>query len=453
MYNDFIVKNGWVGKKRGCVLYLYNVAAKEFAVFKSKESFDALSDTVLSPVTAKPDPDFAGNPHFTAITLTTKCNMECPYCYVKPVSGNGVMSPELARSAVKALAAQTDEDLVIFAWGGEPTQNPDALLAMIEEASNYPYIKVLLISNGVMNDELLQRLLKFENLVFQISFDGLSNENRQKPLIAKGDSLGGMLDSMDTISQVSKRVSLRATATRSNIEELRRCLVPTAKKFTNRIILEHMHTSSGRAVNLKHEAPAVEDYANIIFDLVPAAEADGIHIKVLPLDQLREGGPNDTMNFLNILTDGSITVSNAIIHSSHKDFDTLNIGYIENDKIVFNQEKNQLLCQRYTDNYHTECEDCFVQPICRGSVQRYAFITHDPEASPNPQCDELRCQYYKSVIARWIDTLIGDVADFMRELDVDEGIVTLLPPAEKIHYPMFIMKEGLALSHRMFNNE
>jgi len=335
---------------------------------------------------------------------------------------------------------------VIFAWGGEPTQNPDTLLAMIEEAQNYPYIKILLISNGVMDGDLLQKLLTFKNLVFQISFDGSITENIQKPLITKDDSLISMLNSMETISQISKRVSLRVTVTRRNVEELKNCLLPAARMFTNRIVLEHMHTSSGRAIKLKNEAPSAEDYANLVFDIVPSAEEEGIHIKVLPLDQLREGGPNDKMNFLNILTDGSITVSNAIIHSSHQDFPALHIGNVVDGHIVFDQEKNAVLTKRYLSNYQDQCQDCFARTICRGSVQRYLFILHDSLA----EWDDLRCQYYKAVIARWIDTLAKDVSAFMSDLGVTEGFIKLIPPIEKIHYPIFVMKEGLSLSYRSF---
>ena len=446
MYDNFFVKNGWMGIKCGETYYLYNVVDKEFAVFESQKSFEDSADTKLKPVVVNPDPDFACKPHFTAITLTTKCNMECPYCYVKPVHGSGVMTVENARNAVKALAEQTNEELVIFAWGGEPTQNPDALLAMIEEAQNYPYIKILLISNGVMDGVLLPKLLNFKNLVFQISFDGSMNESIQKPLTTKDDSLKGMLSSMETISQISKRVSLRATVTRRNVEELKNCLVPTAQMFTNRIVLEHMHTSSGRAVKLRKEAPSIEDYTNLVFDVVPPAEEEGIHIKVLPLDQLREGGPNDKMNFLNILTDGSITVTNAIIHSSHHDFLTLHIGDVVNSHIIFDQKKNALLAKRYLNNYQDQCRNCFVRTLCRGSVQRYLFITHDSLT----EWDDLRCQYYKAVIARWFDTLIINISDFMCDLGVTEGFIKLIPPAEKIHYPMFVIKGGLSMSYRSF---
>ena len=446
MPSEYFVKNGWLGTTYNGAYYLYNNVAKEFAVFRSRENWNAQADAILAPVSIDPYPDFIAQPLFSAITLTTKCNMECPYCYVKPVGGVGEMSADQTREAVDALAEQTDGELVIYAWGGEPTQNPEALLAMVQQAQRYPNVKVLLISNGVINSALLDKLLSFRNLVFQISFDGLASENRQKHLISQGDSLNRMLNSMESISRVSKRVALRATVTRSNVEELMSCLVPTAQKFTNRIILEHLHTYNGRAIAMRNEAPDVQDYTNLVFNLVPSAEEQGIHIKVLPLDHLRSGGPNDRMNFLNILPDGQITVTNAIIHSSHADFPALRIGVVSDRHIVFDPVANARLTERYLHNFRQQCQLCFARTICHGSVQRYLFITHDDLT----EWDDLRCQYFQAIIARWIDKSVISVFQFMEQQNVAEGFVCLNAPVGKIHYPMFVMKEGLSLSYRPF---
>jgi radical SAM protein with 4Fe4S-binding SPASM domain len=444
MYEDFLIKNDWLGAKHGESYYLYHTRDKKFAVFESEEQFLASADRHLPKPAIEPDPDFTFRPTFAAITLTTKCNMECPYCYVKPVHGFGEISAEATRQAVRALAALTEDELVIYAWGGEPTQNPKALLAMLDESQKYPHVKILLISNGVMESELLKKLLTYQNLVFQISFDGLAAENHQKPLISRDDSLVGMLTSMETISQISKRVSLRATVTRRNVEELLDHLVPTAKKFTNRVVVEHLHTFNGRATALRHEAPSAEDYVRLVFALTPSAEEQGVHVKVLPLDHLRAGGPNDKMTFLNVLTDGNITVSNAIIHSSHEDFSDLHIGKVADGHIVFDEEKNALLTKRYLDNYHAQCHDCFARAICHGSVQRYLFITHDPLR----EWDDLRCQYFRAIVARWIEEMIPHVAELLRGMDASDGFVQLIQLEGKIHYPMFVMKDGLSLSYR-----
>jgi radical SAM protein with 4Fe4S-binding SPASM domain len=356
------------------------------------------------------------------------------------------MSPKATREAVRALAELTDDDLVIYAWGGEPTQNPDALIAMLDESQNYPKVKILLISNGVMERRLLKKLLSYKNLVFQISFDGIASENQQKPLRLKGDALTGMLTSLETISQLTKRVSLRATVTQNNVEELRNCLVSTAARFTNRVVLEHMHTYNGRAKALSQHAPSINDYENLVFDLVPLAEAQGVHVKVLPLDHLRAGGPNDKMTFLNILTDGSVVVSNAVIHPSHEDFANLSIGKVVNGHIRFDKDKNALLAKRYMNNYREQCLRCIARPLCHGSVQRYLFITHDTL----DEWDDLRCQYLKSIFIRWIEEMIPSIAKALKKSGEAAGFVKLIAPEGKIHYPMFEMDGGLSLSYRSF---
>jgi len=64
--------------------------------------------------------------------------------------------------------------------------------------------------------------------------------------------------------------------------------------------------------------------------------------------------------------------------------------------------------------------------------------------------DDLRCQYFKAIIARWIDESVINVSRFMKQENVAEGFVCLNAPVGKIHYPMFVMKEGLSLSYRPF---
>ncbi|KPA15681.1 hypothetical protein MHK_004109, partial [Candidatus Magnetomorum sp. HK-1] len=273
-----------------------------------------------------------------------------------------------------------------------------------------------------------------------------ANQNLQKPLVKKENSLGHLINTLEIISQVSRRLSLRATVTRQNIHELKETLLPTVRQYTNRVMLEHLHTFNGRAVMLRDDAPLVEDYVNLIFDLVPLAEAEGIHVKVLPLDHLRAGGPNNKMNFLNILPSGEVVVSNAIIHRSHPDFSTLQIGKVTDGHIIFDQQKNDFLTRRYLHNYQEQCQGCFARTICRGSVQRYLFITHDSLT----EWDNLRCQYFMAIIARWMDDLVKNISQAMCAWKVSEGIIQLTPPANKIHYPMFVMNEGLSLSYRPF---
>ena len=320
------------------------------------------------------------------------------------------------------------------------------LIALAEEAQRYPYIKVSLISNGVINPELLKRLLLFDNIVFQISFDGLLNQEKQKPLLDQKKSAEKVLRTLEAISQVSRRVAVRATVTRHNVQELKETLVPLARRFTNRIMVEHLHTYNGRARDLKDAIPSVNDYVDLIFSILPSAEVSGGHVKVLPLDHLRSSGPNNKMNFLNILADGNVVVSNAVIHNTHPHFDMLHIGHIADSRLVLDAEKNNVLSKKYMDNFYSQCHSCHVKPICRGSVQRYLFLTNENLGD----WDNSRCQFFIAVVDRWLKELFEDIDEHIQKLGKSEGLVKLHPPVNKIHYPMFIMEGGLSLSYEPF---
>jgi radical SAM protein with 4Fe4S-binding SPASM domain len=444
MHKRFYVYKGWLGTIRHGFHFLYHVVDKKFTVFKALDNSGGRPDFKLEEIDTTPEPDFICEANAAAITLTTKCNMNCGYCYVKPAGGSGNITPERAKEAVKALGEQTNKELILFAWGGEPTQNPGALIAMLEEALKYPHIKVSLITNGVIEYEFLKKLLAFKNLVFQISFDGLINHDVQKPLLSDSNSLCRMLKSVETISMVSRRLALRATVTRDNVAELNTCLLPTVRQYTNRVMLEHLHTYNGRARSLKENIPSVEDYVNLVFNTVPAAEQEGIHVKVLPLDHLRAGGPNNKMNFLNILPNGEIVVSNAIIHHKHKDFRLLNIGKLVDGKIYYNQEQNDLLVRRYMNNYRAQCKDCAARVVCRGSVQRYLFITNDTLS----EWDNMRCKYFIGILERWMDEQIDIIYKTLYFNKIEEYHIQLIAPEGKVHYPMFIMENGLLLLNR-----
>lgn len=439
---SFQVMNGWLGLAHDSTWYFYNVVDKVFAVVSRNRLEQTETSLILPPVDIIPTPDFACETQAAAITLTTKCNISCPYCFVKPVDRVAEMTPQDACHAVNALGRQSASDLVVFAWGGEPTQNPTALTAMLQQARAYPHMKICLVTNGVIESAFLRELLDYD-LAFQLPFDGVISHDVQKPMCGTS-SLERMLYSLRTISKVSRRVALRATVTRRNTEELGKCLLPTVRRHTNRLMIEHLHTYNGRATAMAAEEPDVDGYVDLVFGLVPTAEAEGVHVKVLPLDQLRAGGPSSKMTFLNILPGGSVVASNAVIDSSQPHFTALHIGDLVGDRIAYAHPQAEVLRQRYLNSYHEHCHGCVARTVCRGSVLRYPFLALDSLEGWSTS----RCDYFVAVVVRWMREMVWAVSTFMRKLGLTEGLVELVPPSGRVHYPMFPMSGGLSLSYK-----
>jgi len=128
-------------------------------------------------------------------------------------------------------------------------------------------------------------------------------------------------------------------------------------------------------------------------------------------------------------------------------FSKFSIGRISDGRIVYDLEKNILLSSRYLKNYYQQCQDCFARPVCRGSVQRYLFISNDGL----DEWDNMRCQYFMAVLERWMEMLVGEIVEYMKKLNALEGTIQLVAPLGKVHYPMFVMKEGLSLSYSPFS--
>ena len=444
--NNYFVEKGLVGAEYSGKWFLYDVSCKKFLVYNSEKRIREHLKSCLEDVEIIPEPDFTGPATAAAITLTTRCNMECDYCFVKPVAKKMDMPVNVVRDAVNAIGKQTDDDITLFAWGGEPTLNRDGLLAMVTEAEKYPNIKICLVTNGIINEAFLIELLSYKNLVFQISYDGNTQHDKQKPLQSNIRSLPQVLNSIEMISRVTKRLALRATVTKNNISELRESLLLTVAKYTNRLMIEHIHTFNGKAIGLDDLAPDFDEFNDLVFNTINIAEKNGIHVKVLPLDHLRAGGPNDKMTFLNFLPDRNIGVSNAVIDSQHKHFPFVHIGNLKQDTIQYNVDQGESLANRYLMHYKELCKNCIVRPVCRGSVQRYLFITNNKTID---KWNDLRCKYFISIYKRWMHSMVQEIQK--EESDDFEGNVLLKYPIDKIHYPMLVMDGGLGLKFQEFD--
>jgi len=92
------------------------------------------------------------------------------------------------------------------------------------------------------------------------------------------------------------------------------------------------------------------------------------------------------------------------------------------------------------------CKNCIVRPVCRGSVQRYLFITNNKTID---KWNDLRCKYFISIYKRWMHSMVQEIQK--EESDDFEGNVLLKYPIDKIHYPMLVMDGGLGLKFQEFD--
>lgn len=107
------------------------------------------------------------------LVLTTRCQLNCPYCSQGDILPRKDMSPEVLRQAIQ-LASCGTQSLHIQLTGGEPGLVPELVqLAVTEAKKNMqrPYTMAIQ-SNGVQLDATMLRLWKTHGLQVGISLDG-----------------------------------------------------------------------------------------------------------------------------------------------------------------------------------------------------------------------------------------------------------------------------------------
>ena len=119
------------------------------------------------------------------VVITNKCNMDCKYCYQKN-KGSEEMSLKVLYDAMDFLIKNSDDDLEVYLWGGEPLIRFDLVRFCVE---NYPSVRFRIGTNGLLVTEDIVKFCKDhrDSLSVYLSHDGVEqvcNRGLQVPEIA-----------------------------------------------------------------------------------------------------------------------------------------------------------------------------------------------------------------------------------------------------------------------------
>lgn len=111
------------------------------------------------------------------VLLTDACNLSCTYCFQKN-KGKSESSKELLEKSIQFLLSNSEEDVEIMLWGGEPLLRFDLIEFAIEK---FPSLNFKFATNGTLIDQkVYDYILKHrDNICVCLSIDGLEQrENR-----------------------------------------------------------------------------------------------------------------------------------------------------------------------------------------------------------------------------------------------------------------------------------
>src|SRR5438093_2772499 len=118
------------------------------------------------------------------LQISHRCNLTCPYCISDAgrwgTGQSGLMSPDVARRAIRFFAEQFKAINVIYLFGGEPVLNPNVIRTVCDETEKLVSEKVLermpdigFTTNGtILNKPLVELLRDKPYLKVSVSVDG-----------------------------------------------------------------------------------------------------------------------------------------------------------------------------------------------------------------------------------------------------------------------------------------
>ena len=136
-----------------------------------------------------------------AIFITTKCNLECKYCYIKKT--NIDMSLETAKNSVILLSNSPGRSKELHFFGGEPLLRFNFIKKIVEFSKSIDNkIKFKITTNATLLDKEIIGFLKSNNFDIVLSIDGMEETNNFSRI--NKEKIGVFDDIMKSIELIKK---------------------------------------------------------------------------------------------------------------------------------------------------------------------------------------------------------------------------------------------------------
>jgi len=184
-----------------------------------KEAFDSFGKFFLAKNRMLPLIKFSPRFHFFSPVITSKCNLECSYCFGGSKERKGMVSSwTIVKNAIDYIAQQNKPIIVSYDSVGEQMSDFKAFKRTLDYIKKKLKIKKIIVSvNGTGDPNLyLQVVDKFD--VFQVSFDGLPEiQDKQRALKGGGKSSVLVEKTIKKLVENNKQFKVKITVTNLHI--------------------------------------------------------------------------------------------------------------------------------------------------------------------------------------------------------------------------------------------
>lgn len=312
------------------------------------------------------------------LSVTSRCNLRCAYCFADGGDYDDTMSWEVAQAFLDFVPAAARKNgnrySVSFHGDGEtlmaPAMTYRIIAALKDLAAKHNFkLNVTMTTNATLINESNIQLIKdnFDHL--GVSFDGddiAQGDNR--PLANGQSSFPALFRAIQLLQQYGVSYGFRGTITSGSVSRM-----PEMVDFVLDVMKsKNLHLEPATACNRAGESmiPSAEDFVKYFRLAKARAKERGVHLfcsaaRPDNLSQMFCGTSNAGMT---LLADGTITACSRVTHPEDPYIDKYVFGKY-NKKIgafEFYPEKITNLRTNTIVTAYEECNDCFARWHCSG---------------------------------------------------------------------------------------
>lgn len=325
-------------------------------------------------------------PHEVTLFLTSRCNLNCRYCYADADSKSVDMPWNVAKAAIDFAAHNAGllgnkSFAVGFHGGGEPmiTWN------MLVECCNYAKflsdqkgldVELFAATNGVLSPDKCEYITCTFNTV-NVSLDGPADIHNYNRTMKNGDgSYKTVRETLKYFDNVGFHYGIRATVTAKTVSHMEESVDHICSTFRPAYLHVEPSWFCGRCFNTHELPPDDDDFVDHFLRAKAKGEEYGIsvHYSGARLDVLSStfcGAPGDSFA---VLPEGIVTSCYEITDLSDPRAHTFHYGQYDSQagSFCFDQDRIDTL-QRLSVENLPFCESCFCRWHCAGDCIAKAF--------------------------------------------------------------------------------
>jgi len=309
--------------------------------------------------------------------LTTRCNLNCTYCYGNRKTDYKTLDFKFAKRVLCDYAESDELSRIRFSADGEPTTEMEILKKIFDEAKQLnPDVLTEIITNGTFNEEKAKWLAENLDYIY-ISADLLPESHDKCRITITGNpSSPTILKNLEFFQEMQDKrakIGICATINNDNIEQQKEAIDFYFDNYGINIfwvipIIMPVYDT----VEKNYESVDMMQFAQTFIE----AHTHAWHRKIFYESSLTANFDGETnkaccacipMPYLTV--DGYLSACKLATYGTNAGkMDTMIFAKYDaqNDKIIYNAEKTKVLRSRTLQNMSAQCGNCAAGKYCAG---------------------------------------------------------------------------------------